>query len=108
MLINDVVVVAFVLKAIVLLFKDDSTDNENFPYPNISKVKISIEGMSNKVYSRDFTRNRFYEEASRLFSNKTSFDQNVTVTHFFSDSFCVNIDLSSNELQTFMLRVGSW
>ena len=85
------------MKAIVLLFKDDSSDNENFAYQNFKTVKISIEGKPNQVYSRDVTKNCLYVEAHRLFSNKMKFDQNITVHDFFKDSFCVTIDLRLSE-----------
>lgn len=78
------------MKAIVLLFKDDSAENENFPYPNLKTMKISIEGKPNQVYSRELTNNRLYEEAHRLFSNKMKFDQNITVHDFVRTiSVCV-------------------
>ena len=86
------------MKAIVLLFKDDSTDSEDFAYPNLKTVKISIEGKPNQVYPRDLTRNRFYEEASRLFSNKMmKYDKNLTVFDFCQDGFSLVIDLRSHE-----------
>ena len=45
-----------------------------------------MEGKPNEVYSRDSTRDRFYEEASQLLSNKTmTYDKNVTVFDFYSD-----------------------
>ena len=46
------------MKAFVLLFKNDTTDNEDFAYPNLKSVKISIEGKPNQVYSRDLSRKR--------------------------------------------------
>ena len=33
-----------IMQAIVLFFKEDSTENEVFPFPNMSKIKISIQG----------------------------------------------------------------
>ena len=83
-------------KAVILLFKNDSSDNEFFPYPNPKSIKISID-VPIKVYSRDLTKNRLYYEAHRLFSNKMKFDQNIKVDDFFKDSFCVTVDLQSNE-----------
>lgn len=37
------------MQAIVLFFNDDNADNKVFPYPNISKVRISIPEASNRV-----------------------------------------------------------
>ena len=44
------------VNAIVLLFKGDSNDNENFAYLNLKTVKISIEGKPNQLCYRDLTR----------------------------------------------------
>lgn len=86
------------MKTIVLLFRDDSTEEE-FVYPNLKtvNVKISIGGKPNKVYSRDLTRSRLYEEAHRLFSTKMKYDQNISVLDFYDDSFACVIDLRTHE-----------
>ena len=84
------------MKAIVLLFKDDSSDSESFVFPSLKTVKISIEGKPNQVYPSDLTANRLYEEAHCLFSNKIKYDDNLSVFDFFKDGFSV-IDLRSNE-----------
>ena len=39
------------MRAIVLLFTNTTRkDSKEFPYPNITKVKLTIEGIPNKVY----------------------------------------------------------
>ena len=41
------------MKAVVLLFaKTSRKDSEEFLYPNITEVKLTIEGVPNKVYSK--------------------------------------------------------
>ena len=85
------------MKAIALLFRDDSTDPESFSYVNLKNIKISIQGKPNQIYSRDLTSNRFYEEAHCLFSTKMKYDQNLSVFDFYKDSFACVVDLRSNE-----------
>ena len=56
------------MKAVVLLFKNKTiTDSEGFVYPNITEVKVSIEGIPNSIYSQGIPKSRFFEEAFRLF-----------------------------------------
>lgn len=81
------------MQTIVIFLKDDNADNEVFPNPNISKIKISIEGKLNQAYSRDLRHHRLCEETSRYFSNKMPFDRNITVAKIFNDTVCVTINL---------------
>ena len=84
------------MKAIVLLFsKSTVVDSEEFMYPNISEVKVTIEGVPNVVYSQGVKRSRFYEEANRLFNQDTK-DQFMTLEKFFKDKFALLIDLRAH------------
>ena len=84
------------MKAIVLLFsKSTVVDSEEFMYPNISEVKVTIEGVPNVVYSQGVKKNRFFEEASRLFS-KGAMDQFINIGKFFKDKFALVIDLRAH------------
>ena len=41
------------MKAIVMLFTNKTkTDSEEFVYPNIEKVRVTVEGVPNAVYSQ--------------------------------------------------------
>jgi hypothetical protein len=56
------------MKAIVMLFTSMvKTDSEEYIYPNIEKVRVTIEGVPNAVYSQGIPKTRLYEEARRLF-----------------------------------------
>ena len=56
------------VKAIVLLFRNKTvTDSEQFVYPNIESVKVTIEGIPNFVYSQGIPKSRFFKEANRVF-----------------------------------------
>lgn len=83
------------MKAVVLLFKDDSADSESYVYPNLKAVEISIEGKPNQVNSRDLITSRLYEEAHTLFSTKNKYDQNLSIFDFYKDSFACVTDLRS-------------
>ena len=82
------------MRAIVLLFTK-STDSEEYVYPNIDEVKVTIEGVPNVVYSQGIPKSRLYGEACRLFSLGVR-DQFMTLEKFFKDKFALVIDLRSN------------
>jgi hypothetical protein len=56
------------VKAIVMLFTNKiKTDSKEYVYPNIEKVRVTVEGVPNAVYSQGIPKTRLYEEARRLF-----------------------------------------
>ena len=64
------------MKAIVLLFtKADAGDSENFPFANLTRVNVTVEGNSNNLYSEGLAKRDMYDEARRFFGNglKTSY-----------------------------------
>ena len=81
------------MKAIVMLFTNKTkTDSEEYIYPNIEKVRVTIEGVPNAVYSQGIPKTRLYEEARRLFGTDEISHQ--TLTGFFKDKkFALVIDL---------------
>ena len=53
------------LKAVVVLFRNKTiTDSEEFVFPNIETVKVTIEGVPNQIYGQEIPKN-----SSRLFGN---------------------------------------
>ena len=86
------------MRSIVLLFtKQSRCDSEEYLYPNITEVKLTIEGVPNSVCSQGVPSSRFYEEAKRLFYQKDVKDQFMTVEKFYKDKFALVIDLRSHE-----------
>jgi hypothetical protein len=60
--------------------------------PNIEKVRVTVEGVPNAVYSQGFPKTRLYEEARRLFG--TGEISHQTLTNFFKDKkFALVIEL---------------
>ena len=82
------------MKAVVLLFRNKTvTDSEQFVYPNITDVKISVEGVPNSIYSQGMPK-RFFEEAFRIFhGGYDSSDSVMSIKKFHKDSFALCIDL---------------
>ncbi len=56
------------MRAIVILFKHaDTEDSEEYIYPNITKVDVTIDGRPNAVYSNGISTDDLYREAKRVF-----------------------------------------
>ena len=89
------------MSAIVMMFRKAApTESEEYVYPNIENVKITIEGVPNSVFSQGFPKDRFFEEAKRFFCptcEKINADENMTIQNFYKDAFALVIDLRSNE-----------
>jgi hypothetical protein len=90
------------MKAIVMLFTNKTkTVSEEYVYPNIEKVRVTVEGVPNAVYSQGIPKTRLYEEARGLFG--TGEISHQTLTNFFKDKkFALVIDLRTvNDVSTF-------
>jgi hypothetical protein len=83
------------MAAIVLLFtKQTRANSEEYVYPNIDEVKITIEGVPSSIFSQDLPKSRFFEEARRFFCPTDEF---MSIQKFFKDGFTLVVDLRSNE-----------
>ncbi len=80
------------LKAVVMLFRNKTvTDSEEFVFPNIETVKVTIEGIPNQIYSQGIPKNRCYEEAKRLFGNGVE-NPLITLKSFYKNHFALVVD----------------
>ncbi len=82
------------MRAIVMLFKyADTVDSEEYIFPKINKVEISIDGDPNTVYSKGMKTNDLYREAKRVFNVR---DTDMTEERFYDNKFALVIDLRNN------------
>ncbi len=85
------------LKAMVMLFRNKTvTDSEEFVFPNIETVKVTIEGTPNQIYGQGIPKNRFYDEAKRLFGNGVE-NSLITLKGFYKNHFALVVDLRAIE-----------
>ena len=55
------------MRAIVMLFSNPMRkESEEFQYPKIESVKITVEGVPNTVYGQLVTKKRMFEEAQQV------------------------------------------
>ena len=87
------------MRAIVCLFSKTTspTDSEEYLFPNIESVKVTIEGAPNAVYSQGIPKNRFYSEAKRVFNSVEDYDRFITIREFYNSKFALVIDLRAIE-----------
>ena len=97
------------MKGILLLFINDSADgarnSEQFMNPNISKVKVTIEGIANKLYPEGMRLSDQWEETKKHFMSeelKKTHDCNLTMEKYYGDANCFGlwIDLRTTEDNT--------
>ena len=83
------------MKYIVMLFRKKTlTDSEEYVYPGIKRVDVTIEGNPNSVYSQGLTKQKLFEEAKKVFLNYETDTLTLTLTDFFSkNKFALVIDL---------------
>ena len=93
------------LKAIILLFEDPYTpgarDSEKFIFPDITKVKVSVNGRPNMLYDSGLEARDLWEQAYRLFGKEKSKPQNMDMKKFYTgDKFGLVIDMRTTRDQT--------
>lgn len=87
-------------KAVVLLFnKDDAGDSEDFPYPEITKVKVTVKGKSNAVYDGGLRASEMYNEAKRFFGTNNT-DNDVSERDYYTKKFAMVIDFRTVDDET--------
>ena len=94
------------MKGVLLFFISDFTDgtrdSEKFENPNISKVKITIEGIANRIFPTSMRMLDQWEEIKRHFMNedmKKSQDCYMNIEKYFGDKnhYALWIDLRTTE-----------
>ena len=85
------------MKAVVLLFiKKNAGDSEEFVFPNLTRVNVTVEGNPNDIYSEGLAKRDMYREAVRLFESSTCEkylgSKCVSQRKFYMDKFACVID----------------
>ena len=88
------------LKGILLLFISPYTvgnrDSEYYFNPDITKVKVTVNGVPNRVYNEGISGSDMWQELTRHFKLSTKGRPNMTLTKYLTDNkFGLWIDLRS-------------
>jgi hypothetical protein len=79
------------LRGVLILYKDSLNTGYVYKNPNITKLKVDIDGRTNQVYSSD------YQPEYAWLSAKTYFDtyktNHTTFDNFYGNNYCTFIDL---------------
>jgi len=84
------------MKSIVLLCtRKNPTDSEEFfNADEVEKVKVTIEGNRNSIYSQGLVRSEIYDEARRFFGTTTDLcNDNLSKLEFLKNKYALVIDL---------------
>ena len=83
------------MKSIVLFCtRKNPTDSEEFFNAEAEKVKVTIEGNPNSVYSQGLVRSEIYNEAKRFFGSTTdASNDNLSEKEFLKSKYATVIDL---------------
>ena len=88
------------LKGILLLFINPYTpgllDTEEYFNPNITKVKVTVDGVPDRVYNEGLSGSDMWQEITRHFKPSTKGRPNMTLTKYLTNNkFGLWIDLRS-------------
>ena len=88
------------MKGLLLLFVDPyaagTRDSEKFVFPDLKKVRVTINGSPNMVCNNGIESQDIWEEVSRFFMKEKHKPQQMTLTKFYTDNkFGLLIDLRS-------------
>ncbi|MCE2507404.1 MAG: hypothetical protein J4F36_13260 [Nitrosopumilaceae archaeon] len=87
------------LRGVLILFKDMNDqkkyacNREKFFNPYVEKIKITINGKSNQLYTNGITPKDLWYEACKFFQHVPT---NMTQGAFYNDKFCIWIDTRSS------------
>ena len=69
---------------------------EHFPFPNLTNVKVTVEGHPNDIYSNGLSKRKMYRQAVRFFNNddceKYLGATCVSMREYYTDKFACVID----------------
>jgi len=88
------------LKALLLLFTEPYTagarDSEKYVFPDLTKVKVTINGSPNMLYNEGIISSDLWEEARRFFVKQKNKTEHMTLKLFLAgDRFGLLVDLRS-------------
>ena len=84
------------MKGVVLLFTKKDAGGEEFVFPELKRVNVTVEGNPNDIYSEGLARRDMYREAVRFFGSSTCEkylgSKCVSRRKFYTDKFVCVID----------------
>jgi len=88
------------MKAILILFTESYTagerDSEKYIFPDLTKVKVTINGKPTMLYSEGIEAKDMWEEVERFFVKEKNKTENMNLTKFYTGNmFGLLIDLRS-------------
>ena len=87
-------VLGAVLNLVGKTTRKNTTDSEEFYNVEVEKVKVTIEGNPNSVYSQGLVRSQVYDKARRFFGSTTDASKdNFSKLEFLKNKYALVVDL---------------
>ena len=83
------------LYAIVILFKKDDAEPEEFENAKIEEMTVRVGGKSNKIYERGIKKLDMFREANRLSGNETFVDD-IDEEEFLTNTYAAVLDFRTD------------
>lgn len=81
------------LRSILVFFKADNKASIEYKFPNITNVKVDIDGATNQLFTSDYLPVYSYTDAKKYFQIESMGESNMNQETFYTDKYCLNIDL---------------
>ena len=82
------------LRAILVFFKADNDPDLTYSYPELSNVKVDIDGTTNQLFTSDYLAPYSYQDALNYFRVVDKHDEAfINQESFYTDKYCLVIDL---------------
>ena len=75
----------------MLFTKPGAEDSENNPFPNITKVSVTVERNPNDIYSDALVQRKIHDEVRRYFGLK-DVKNNVSCWEYYNNKFAMVIE----------------
>lgn len=80
------------LRAILVFFKADNTVDTTYMNPNLTNVKIDIDGATNQLFTSDYLSQYAYEHARNFFRIERG-EAHINQETFYANKDCLVVDL---------------
>jgi hypothetical protein len=80
------------LRAVLVFFKANNDASVEYLYPNITNVKVDIDGTTNQLFTSDYLAPYAYQDAKKIFEIERG-EMFINQESFYTDKYCLPIDL---------------
>ena len=80
------------LRAVLVFFKTDNNPSTTYEFPNITNIKMDIDGATNQLFTSDYLPQYSWEDARRYFMIGQG-ESHINQEKFYRNMYCLVMDL---------------